>query len=33
VARHRHAAAILPAFVGLNTGELLCFMLFWAMNV
>ena len=23
----------LPAFVGLNTGELLCFMLFWAMNV
>ncbi len=24
---------ILPAFVGLNTGELLCFMLFWAMNV
>src|SRR5437667_3876449 len=24
---------LLPAFVGLNTGELLCFMLFWAMNV
>jgi NCS1 family nucleobase:cation symporter-1 len=24
---------ILPAFVGLNTGEFLCFMLFWAMNV
>ena len=23
----------LPAFVGLNTGEFLCFMLFWAMNV
>src|SRR3989442_10409489 len=22
-----------PAFVGLNTGEFLCFMLFWAMNV
>ena len=24
---------ILPAFVGLNTGEFLCFMLFWTMNV
>ena len=24
---------ILPAFVGLNTGEFLCFMIFWAMNV
>jgi nucleobase:cation symporter-1, NCS1 family len=24
---------ILPSFVGLNTGEFLCFMLFWAMNV
>jgi len=24
---------ILPAFIGLNTGEFLCFMLFWAMNV
>jgi len=24
---------ILPAFVGLNTGEFVCFMLFWAMNV
>ena len=24
---------ILPAFVGLGTGEFLCFMLFWAMNV
>jgi NCS1 family nucleobase:cation symporter-1 len=24
---------MLPAFVGLNTGEFLCFMLFWAMNV
>src|SRR5205809_5775895 len=24
---------ILPASVGLNTGEFLCFMLFWAMNV
>ena len=24
---------ILPVFVGLNTGEFLCFMLFWAMNV
>src|SRR5204863_8488749 len=24
---------ILPAFVGLNTGEFLCFLLFWAMNV
>ncbi|HEY7192372.1 MAG TPA: NCS1 family nucleobase:cation symporter-1 [Gemmatimonadales bacterium] len=24
---------ILPAFVGLNTGEFLCFMVFWAMNV
>src|SRR3989454_3584006 len=24
---------LLPAFVGLNTGEFLCFMLFWAMNV
>jgi len=24
---------ILPAFVGLNTGEFLCFMLFWGMNV
>jgi nucleobase:cation symporter-1, NCS1 family len=24
---------VLPAFVGLNTGEFLCFMLFWAMNV
>src|SRR5262245_752919 len=24
---------ILPAFVGLNTGEFLCFMLFWALNV
>jgi len=23
----------LPAFVGLNTGEFLCFMVFWAMNV
>ncbi|OLC44596.1 MAG: nitrate reductase, partial [Gemmatimonadetes bacterium 13_1_40CM_4_65_7] len=23
----------LPAFVGLNTGEFLCFMLFWAMNL
>jgi nucleobase:cation symporter-1, NCS1 family len=23
----------LPAFVGLNTGEFLCFLLFWAMNV
>jgi NCS1 family nucleobase:cation symporter-1 len=23
----------LPAFVGLNTGEFLCFMLFWGMNV
>src|SRR2546426_9631250 len=23
----------LPAFVGLNTGEVLCFMVFWAMNV
>ncbi|HLQ59414.1 MAG TPA: NCS1 family nucleobase:cation symporter-1 [Gemmatimonadales bacterium] len=24
---------ILPAFVGLNTGEFVCFMVFWAMNV
>jgi len=24
---------VLPAFVGLNTGEFLCFILFWAMNV
>ena len=24
---------ILPAFIGLNTGEFLCFMVFWAMNV
>ena len=24
---------IFPAFVGLNTGEFLCFMVFWAMNV
>ncbi|HEX9346512.1 MAG TPA: NCS1 family nucleobase:cation symporter-1 [Gemmatimonadales bacterium] len=24
---------ILPAFAGLNTGEFLCFMIFWAMNV
>src|SRR5437899_12376427 len=24
---------LLPAFAGLNTGEFLCFMLFWAMNV
>ena len=24
---------ILPAFVGLNTGEFLCFMVFWGMNV
>jgi NCS1 family nucleobase:cation symporter-1 len=24
---------LLPGFVGLNTGEFLCFMLFWAMNV
>ncbi len=24
---------MLPAFVGLNTGEFLCFMVFWAMNV
>ncbi|HXM37056.1 MAG TPA: NCS1 family nucleobase:cation symporter-1 [Gemmatimonadales bacterium] len=24
---------VLPSFVGLNTGEFLCFMLFWAMNV
>ncbi len=24
---------LLPAFVGLKTGEFLCFMLFWAMNV
>src|SRR6185503_9838971 len=24
---------LLPAFVGLNTGEFFCFMLFWAMNV
>ncbi len=24
---------LLPAFVGLHTGEFLCFMLFWAMNV
>ena len=24
---------VLPAFVGLNSGECLCFMLFWAMNV
>jgi NCS1 family nucleobase:cation symporter-1 len=24
---------LLPAFVGLNTGEFLCFMLFWALNV
>src|SRR5258708_39208133 len=24
---------LLPAFVGLNTGEFLCVMLFWAMNV
>src|SRR5947207_4161825 len=24
---------LLPAFVGLNTGEFVCFMLFWAMNV
>jgi len=24
---------LLPAFVGLNTGEFLCFILFWAMNV
>ncbi len=24
---------ILPSFVGLNTGEFLCFMIFWAMNV
>src|SRR5258705_5212511 len=24
---------ILPNFVGLNTGEFLCFMIFWAMNV
>src|SRR2546425_9272646 len=23
---------ILPAFVGLNTGEFLCFTVFWAMN-
>jgi len=23
----------LPAFIGLNTGEFLCFMVFWAMNV
>ena len=25
--------AVLPAFAGINTGEFLCFMLFWAMNV
>ncbi|HLZ44954.1 MAG TPA: NCS1 family nucleobase:cation symporter-1 [Gemmatimonadales bacterium] len=25
--------AMLPAFVGLNSGEFLCFMIFWAMNV
>src|SRR6266513_5705238 len=24
---------LLPAFVGLNTGEFVCFMIFWAMNV
>src|SRR3954471_21647050 len=24
---------MLPSFVGLNTGEFLCFMIFWAMNV
>ena len=24
---------LLPAFVGLNTGEFLCFMIFWALNV
>jgi nucleobase:cation symporter-1, NCS1 family len=24
---------LLPAFVGLNTGEFICFMLFWALNV
>jgi nucleobase:cation symporter-1, NCS1 family len=24
---------ILPSFVGLNTGEFVCFMIFWAMNV
>ena len=24
---------VLPSFVGLNTGEFLCFMLFWGMNV
>ena len=28
-----HLPQLLPAFVGLNTGEFLCFMLFWAMNV
>lgn len=28
-----HLPALLPAAVGLNTGEALCFLLFWAMNV
>jgi NCS1 family nucleobase:cation symporter-1 len=28
-----HLPQLLPAFVGLNTGEFLCFMLFWAVNV
>ena len=28
-----HLPQLLPAFVGLNTGEFLCFMLFWAMNL
>jgi len=28
-----HLPQVLPAFVGLNTGEFFCFMLFWAMNV
>ena len=28
-----HLPQLLPAFVGLNTGEFFCFMLFWAMNV
>jgi nucleobase:cation symporter-1, NCS1 family len=28
-----HLPAFLPGFVGLGTGEFLCFMLFWAINV
>src|SRR5437899_504305 len=28
-----HLPQLLPAFVGLNTGEAVCFLIFWAINV